>query len=110
MNERQITMLAVRYLSQVLNAIQFELYSRSVSDDVLAIQASMDCADYIEKISELDTTVAELRPRMMLIAESMRWLALKRDEMDAVFVNSTPSIPTIEDVEKLMGAASVKFN
>lgn len=109
MNERQITMLAVHYLGQVLNALQFEMYSRSVSDDVPALQASMDCADHIQKIAKLDTNVAELRPRMMLIADSMRWLALKRHELDSVFVNSSLTIPSIEEVENLMGAASVKF-
>ena len=70
----------------------------------------MDCPDYIQKIAKLDTDVAELRPRMMFVADVMRWLALKRAELDSVFVNSSPTIPSVEEVENLMGASSVNLN
>ena len=59
--------------------------------------------------ASLDVDVAELRPHMMLVADSMPWLALKRDELDSVFVNSSLTILSIQGVEDLMGAASVKF-
>lgn len=109
MNERQITMRAIGYFGTVLHALQFEMYTKSISDDVPVLQAAMDCTDYIQQITKLDVDGGDLRARMILVADSMRWLLLKRGELDSVFVNSSPSIPSIEDLENLMGAASVKF-
>lgn len=103
-------MVAIRYLSQVFHALQFEMYTKSVSDESGALQASMDCAEFIEKIAKLDSDNGELRARMILVADAMRFLVMKRHELDSVFINSQLRIPSTDDLQNLMGAASVKFS
>ena len=108
MSDRKITMLALRYLSQVSEAICSQIM-HGVPGAVQAIEASVRCSDHAEHIAQYDIEDLVLKFRMQGIAESMEWLMVIVRQYGDVLAGSRLNIPTAADLDAVASAASAQL-
>jgi len=105
MDDRKISMLAVRYLCQVAEAISFQVMNRTPGA-VQAAEASMRCSDHAEHIAQYDIEGLELGFRMQVIAACMEWLMVIVREHGEVLAASSLHVPSTADLEVIASFAS----
>jgi hypothetical protein len=106
MNERQITMQAIRYLAQVSEAIHSAVFHGGGPLSNGAMEASLKCADHIEHIAQYDVEQLDVRTRLRGIEESMRWLHVTRERFDGLLSKSHQYVPFASDVQTLASIAN----
>ena len=107
MNERKITMLSVRYLCQVAEAISSQVM-RGVPGAAQAVEASMRCSDDAEHIAQYDVEELALQFRMKCVADSMEWLMVIVRQYGEVLKVSGLNVPTVDQLDAVASAASAQ--
>lgn len=110
MNERQITMLVVRYLAMVCEALNVQLHSGREMDVRKALERCTRCADHIEHIAKDDFEGVAATTRLQRLADSLEWLAVVRDEFDLELSFSGLHVPTANAMNEVRAAALALAN
>lgn len=108
MDDRKISMLAVRYLCQVAEAISRQMMN-GAPGAAQAAEASMRCSDHAEHIAQYDIEGLDLEFRMQGIADSMEWLTVIVRQHGDVLAASSLYVPSTADLEAVASAASVQL-
>lgn len=108
MSDRKITMQAVRYLSQVAEAISSQAM-HGVPGAAQAIEASVRCSDHAEHVAQYDIEDLGLKFRMQGIAESMEWLMVIVRQYGDILAESRLNIPSAADLDAVASAASAQL-
>lgn len=103
MNDRKVTMQAIRYLSQVAEAIGFQAMNGTPCADEMA-RAIVRCADHVEHIAQCDIEEIDLESRMYGIADSMQWLILIVKQQSAIITASGLNVPSVAQLEAVVSA------
>lgn len=99
MNDRRISMQAIRYLSLVSEAICFQI-SNNVKNVNVAADASMRCADHAEHIAQYDLENLPLKDRMQGIVHSMQFLALVIEKQKELL--NMGNVPALADLNTVI--------
>lgn len=105
MNDRKISMLAIRYLCQVAEAITFQIMNRAPGA-VQAAEASMQCSDHAEHIAQYDIEGVEFGFRMRVIAACMEWLMVIVQQHGDLLAASSLHVPSTADLGAIASFAS----
>lgn len=105
MNERQVTMQAIRYLSQVCEKLSFHIANGDIAGRK-SVDSLTKCADQIEHIAQFDTEDLDLSVRLDGIIASLEFLKLVRDG-ELILSTHGLSAPSIGDIDMLIAAAKV---
>jgi hypothetical protein len=108
MSDRKITMQAVRYLSQVAEAISSQAMS-GAPGAAQAIEASVRYSDHAEHIAQYDIEDLALKFRMQGIADSMVWLMVIVRQHGALLAESRLNVPSAADLDAVASAASAQL-
>lgn len=104
MDDRKITMHAIRYLAQVAEAINFRARDGL---DANALHVSERCADHVEHIAQYDIEQLPLKVRMRGVAESMEWLIDVVIQFDRLLSGGPSNVPTSIELAALAEVAAV---
>lgn len=110
MNERQITMLVVRYLAMVCEALNSQLHSGREMDVRKALERCTRCADHIEHIAKDDFESVAATTRLRRLADSLEWLAVVREEFELELSFSGLHVPTANAMNEVRAAALALAN
>ncbi|MEM8519514.1 hypothetical protein [Janthinobacterium sp. CAN_S7] len=108
MSDRKIAMQAVRYLSQVAEAISSQAMI-AAPGGAQAIEVSVRCSDHAEHIAQYDIEDLALKFRMQCIADSMEWLMVIVRQHGDVLAESRLYVPTAADLDAVASAASAQL-
>lgn len=104
MRDRKITMQAMRYLSQVSEAISSQVMI-GAPGAAQAIEVSVRCSNHAEHIAQYDIEDLALKFRMQGIADSMEWLMVIVRQQGDVLAESRLCVPTTADLDAVASAA-----
>jgi hypothetical protein len=105
-SERQITMRAIRLLSQTAEALsQCIALGCPASSIRLAADTARICTDRVEHIAQYDIDAMEEAPRMNHIADDLEWLVVAIERTRAILVAGLPFSFQLEDI---MAVATIK--
>src|SRR5450830_1355588 len=109
MNERKITMQAIRHLAHVSEALNSQIYRGALAMEHVpaAAERCMRCADYIEHLAGDDIEEVGEPTRLQRIADSMRWLAGVRKEFDSELSAARLHFPSVIDLDATGATALV---
>ena len=105
MDDRKISMVAVRYLCQVAEATSFQVMNRAPGA-AQAAEASMRCSDHAEHIAQYDIEGLELGFRMRGIVASMEWLTVIVRQHGEMLAASRLHVPSAADLDAVASSAS----
>lgn len=109
MDDRKITLQAIRYLSQVAEAIGSQIL-RCTPGAPQAIEASVRCSDHAEHIAQYDIEGLPLATRMRGVAESMEWLMVIVRQYEDLLGTANLNVPSHESLESVAAAAVKQFS
>lgn len=100
MNERNITMLSIRYLGQIAERLMHNL-QYGVENFGNASSTAERCADYIEHIAQYDLEGLPEKSRMASAARALEWLSGIRVHFDGEFSVHGPQTPSLGEIDAL---------
>ena len=101
MNERKITMQAIRHLAQVCEALNSLMHRGSLAMEHVpaAAERCSRCADHIEHLAGDDIEEIGVTTRLQRIADSMQWLVGVRKEFDSELSTLSLYVPSVVDLD-----------
>lgn len=101
MNERKITMQAIRHLAHVCEALNSLIHRGSLAMEHVpaAAERCKRCADYIEHLAGDDIEEVGIATRLQRIADSMQWLVSVRKDFDRELSSSSLYVPSVIDLD-----------
>lgn len=112
MNDRKITMQAIRHLAHVSEALNSLIYRGTLAMEHVpaAAERCMRCADYIEHLAGDDVEEVRESTRLQRIADSMQWLVSVRKEFDSELSASSLHFPSVIDLDATGATALAMAN
>ena len=100
-NEKDITDLAVRYLTEVHEALKAALRQEMIDEE--NIPSALHCCEwsafYASKLVENQKVLEDSRLRMFAVRDAMMWLKIMFGQKEELLANTGMSVPTLSDVE-----------
>lgn len=100
MTEQQITMLAIRYLAQICEAIGDAVRAGRAENEVSAWHCMNGCLADIQKISLNSQLIQERKHRLFYIRDAMLKLKITRERQTVLAESSLP-LPSVSDLDAL---------
>ena len=105
MTEQQITMLALRYLAQVCDAIGEGLQAGHAENEVSAWHCIHGCLADIHKIALNSSELQDQKHRLFYIRDAMVKLKIARERQSAL-AGSRVSVPAANEIDVLRVACT----
>lgn len=101
MNERKITMQAIRHLAHVCEALNSLIHHGSLAMEHVPAAADRckRCADHIEHLAGDDIDEVGVATRLQRIADSMQWLVSVRKDFDRELTRVGLYVPSVVDLD-----------
>lgn len=101
MSDTKITMLAIRYLSQVCEAITMELRNGNIENAVSATHCILGAAAHINKIAQNDYEGKSDRERVLYLRQALHWLIVLVTVPDGILSRCAMPVPSEREVRAL---------
>jgi hypothetical protein len=110
MTEQNLTMLAIRYLAQVCEALSSELQAGRVENETSAKHCIYWGAKHIQQIAENSCENLDQQKHLWQIRDAMDWLAILQQGQAEILSRSGLPIPSERDVKLVRMATMVSQN